>query len=450
MGNRWKCVSVAARGCVLTAGVPPTRCVCVLCVLQVDIESSSDESSGDEAVVKGFGASLGMTADDDDDDDDDDLFPHRTGAGAGAGAGATAAADSDSDSDSDSDAGAASGAEAASGGSGSEASDAAASGDSDSDDDDDNDSDDASDSDGEVARGPVKKKKAPAAPTTRVKDIKVPAKPKKAAKAAELAPLSKIVDANRTFAQLHLSRPLLRAVADMHYSTPTDIQWKAVPVALAGQDVCGSAQTGSGKTAAFLLPALERLLFRDKRMPAIRVLVVLPTRELASQCHYVCQQLTKYTDIRCALAVGGLSLKVQEAELRTRPDVVIGTPGRLLDHAVNSVAVYFDNIDILVLDEADRLLEMGFTEEVQELVKACPVERQTLFFSATMTSKVEELAKFTLKKPVKVSVNPMFDVTEQLSQEFVRVRKVGGAVLWCVVVCCVHALVTSATAPRAP
>ena len=121
--------------------------------------------------------------------------------------------------------------------------------------------------------------------------------------------------------------------------------------------------------------------------------------------------------------------QVQEAELRTRPDIVIGTPGRLIDHIHNSLAVHFDNVEILVLDEADRLLEMGFTEEVQEVAKAVPVERQTLFFSATMTSKVEELAKFTLKKPVRVSADPLFDIADKLSQEFVRIRKVGD-LLW--------------------
>jgi ATP-dependent RNA helicase DDX27 len=125
-------------------------------------------------------------------------------------------------------------------------------------------------------------------------------------------------------------------------------QWKTIPLALAGHDICGSAVTGSGKTAAFLLPSLERLMYRDKRSPATRVLVVLPTRELAQQCYDVCVQLTQFTDVQSCLVVGGLSMKAQEAELRARPDIVIATPGRLIDHLRNSAAVHFDAIDILV------------------------------------------------------------------------------------------------------
>jgi ATP-dependent RNA helicase DDX27 len=112
--------------------------------------------------------------------------------------------------------------------------------------------------------------------------------------------------------------------------------------------VCGSAQTGSGKTAAFLLPALERLLLRDKRFSATRVVVVLPTRELASQCYHVCCKLAQFTDVRTCLAVGGLSLKAQETELRKRPDIVIGTPGRLLDLVKNSPSIHFDDVEVLV------------------------------------------------------------------------------------------------------
>lgn len=142
--------------------------------------------------------------------------------------------------------------------------------------------------------------------------------------------------------------PPLRSFALLFACLHVHVQWKTIPPALAGHDICGSAQTGSGKTAAFLLPAIERLLFRDKRIPATRVVVVLPTRELATQCHEVAVKLCKYTDIRCCVVVGGLSLKTQEAELRTRPDIVIGTPGRLLDHLKNSPSIHFDNVDILV------------------------------------------------------------------------------------------------------
>lgn len=134
------------------------------------------------------------------------------------------------------------------------------------------------------------------------------------------------------------------------------------------------------------------------------------------------RELNKYTDIRSCLVVGGLSLKAQEAELRTRPDVVVCTPGRMIDHLRNSMSVHLDDVDILVLDEADRLLELGFTEEVEEVVKACPKGRQTLMFSATMTDDVDKLVKMSLKRPVRVSADPLYDLSQRLVQEFVRVR----------------------------
>lgn len=158
----------------------------------------------------------------------------------------------------------------------------------------------------------------------------------------------------QTFGELGLSRPLLAAINELGWKKPTPIQARAIPIALTGRDLLGSAVTGSGKTAAFLLPILERLLYRDRHVPAIRVLIILPTRELAAQCHEVCSALCKHCDIRCALVVGGLSVKVQEVELRARPDVVIATPGRLVDHLTNTMAVDCEDVEALVLDEADR------------------------------------------------------------------------------------------------
>jgi len=225
-----------------------------------------------------------------------------------------------------------------------------------------------------------------------------------------------------TFEDLRLSRPLLTAIRGLGWATPTPIQARALPLAMTGRDVLGSAVTGSGKTAAFLLPCLERLLFRDRSAPATRVLIVLPTRELATQCHAVARRLASATDIRCALVVGGLSSAVQAAELRTRPDVVIGTPGRMLDHLLNSPSVDCDDVDVLVLDEADRLLDMGFTDEVTQIVNLCPPSRQTLLFSATMTRDIEALATLSLRRPVEVTADPLFDMARTLTQEFVRLR----------------------------
>lgn len=157
------------------------------------------------------------------------------------------------------------------------------------------------------------------------------------------------------FPELNLSRSLLRAIEACGYVNPTPIQAQVIPHALAGRDICASAVTGSGKTAAFALPFLERLLFRPRDISATRVLVVTPTRELASQIHSVIQKLSQFTDITCALISGGKKdIRSQEAALRNRPDIVICTPGRIIDHLRNSRSVTLDDLDVLVLDEVDR------------------------------------------------------------------------------------------------
>ncbi|TYZ67126.1 hypothetical protein PybrP1_011221 [[Pythium] brassicae (nom. inval.)] len=225
-----------------------------------------------------------------------------------------------------------------------------------------------------------------------------------------------------TFADLKLSRPIMRAITQLGFEKPTPIQQRAIPIALTGKDICASAQTGSGKTAAFLLPILERLQFRSRRVQSTRVLIICPVRELATQCQSMLEQLSRFTDVTSALAVGGLPLKAQEAELRQCPDVVICTPGRMIDHLRNSRSIHMDDLEILVLDEADRLLELGFAEEVGELVRLCPVARQTMLFSATLTSKVDQLVSLSMKRPVRISTDPLFDMAKHLVQEFVRIR----------------------------
>ena len=225
------------------------------------------------------------------------------------------------------------------------------------------------------------------------------------------------------FNQLNLSRPLLRAIEALGYVTPTPVQTAVIPVVLAGKDVCASAVTGSGKTAAFGLPILERLLFRPKRLAATRVLILSPTRELAVQTHVMLTKLSQFTDMVCCLVVGGAkNMKAQEAELRARPDVVVCTPGRMLDHLMNTQSVALDDLEILVMDEVDQLVDLGFAAEVEQLVKECPRQRQTLLFSATMTAKVDALALLALNKPVRVRVDTSFEVAPRLDQEFVRVR----------------------------
>mmetsp|Transcript_21369 Transcript_21369/g.41893 ORF Transcript_21369/g.41893 Transcript_21369/m.41893 type:complete len:1005 (-) Transcript_21369:153-3167(-) len=225
-----------------------------------------------------------------------------------------------------------------------------------------------------------------------------------------------------TFAQLNLSRPLIRATQVLKFDRPTPIQARSIPYAMAGRDICGSAATGSGKTAAFLLPVLERLLFRPKRIKATRVLIVTPTRELTQQVLSMAEALAQFTDITMTAVVGGLSMDAQAMELRARPDIVVATPGRLIDHVLNTKSVDLDDVEILILDEADRLLELGFNDEVMQIVDFCPKNRQTLLFSATMTTSVNELADLSLKRAVRVETDPLYDMASRLVQEFVRVK----------------------------
>eukprot|EP00606_Chrysophyceae_sp_TOSAG23-5_P000781 GSChrysophyteH2.ASY1.ANO1.1183.1 assembled CDS len=185
------------------------------------------------------------------------------------------------------------------------------------------------------------------------------------------------------FSQLNLSRPLLRAVDAAGYTAPTAVQAKVIPYALAGRDVCASAVTGS------------------------------------------VQKLARFTDITCCLICGGKKdIKSQTVLLRQRPDIVVGTPGRIIDHLRNSASVNLQDLDVLVLDEVDRLLDLGFQAELEELVKHCPHGRQTLLFSATMTAKVEDLVKLSLRKPVRVKASGgPATIAPRLVQEFVRVRE---------------------------
>ena len=225
-----------------------------------------------------------------------------------------------------------------------------------------------------------------------------------------------------SFQSMHLSRPILRGLQTVGFTTPTPIQAKTIPIALMGKDLVGGAVTGSGKTGAFIVPILERLLYRPNKVPTTRVVILTPTRELAIQCHAVATKLAAHTDIKFTLAVGGLSLKMQEAELRHRPDVIIATPGRFIDHMRNSASFATDTVEILVLDEADRMLEDGFADELNEILTTLPKKRQTMLFSATMTSTVDRLIRVGLNKPVRLMVDSQKKTVGTLVQEFVRLR----------------------------
>lgn len=228
--------------------------------------------------------------------------------------------------------------------------------------------------------------------------------------------------ASKAFQSMSLSRPILRGIASMGFTAPTPIQSKTIPIALQGKDVVGGAVTGSGKTAAFIIPILERLLFRPKKIPTSRVAILMPTRELAVQCLNVSKKLASFTDITFCLLTGGFSLREQEQTLRSRPDVVIATPGRFIDHMRNSASFTTDTLEILVLDEADRMLDDGFADELNEILKTIPMSRQTMLFSATMTEQVDKLIRAGLKKPVRLMIDSRKQTVGTLTQEFLRLR----------------------------
>ena len=227
----------------------------------------------------------------------------------------------------------------------------------------------------------------------------------------------------KSFNDLHLSRPLCRACEKLGYTTPTPIQAAIIPIALTGRDVCGRAQTGSGKTAAFALPLLERMLHRPKNaVSAIHVVIMVPTRELAVQCAQMIERLGEYTNVQVATIVGGLSMERQAAALRQRPEIVVATPGRLIDHVRNTHSFGFEDVAAVVLDEADRLLEMGFLEEIKEIVRNMPRQRQTLLFSATLTSAVEELASLSMRNPARLSADSLGTTPMTLTEEIVKIK----------------------------
>jgi ATP-dependent RNA helicase RhlE len=194
---------------------------------------------------------------------------------------------------------------------------------------------------------------------------------------------------------------LLRAVRDAKYTTPTAIQVQAIPVALRGDDVLACAQTGTGKTAGFLLPILQRLAHGERG--GVRALVLTPTRELAAQIGESARTYGKYLRVRPAVVFGGVSLGPQTARLRHGADLLVATPGRLLDHMERGT-VAFGALAVLVLDEADRMLDMGFLPDVRRILRALPPVRQTLLFSATMPQEIESLAHETLRSPVVIDV----------------------------------------------
>ncbi|HZU88728.1 MAG TPA: DEAD/DEAH box helicase [Stellaceae bacterium] len=223
-----------------------------------------------------------------------------------------------------------------------------------------------------------------------------------------------------TFSDLRLGAPLLRALAAADYRTPTPIQAQAIPPLLAGHDVLGVAQTGTGKTAAFALPILHALAQRPEESGAPRALVLTPTRELAIQIDDSFRTYGRHLKLRSAAVFGGVGQKPQVAALTRGLDILVATPGRLLDLCAQGF-VRFDRLSVLVLDEADRMLDMGFLPDVQRIVARLPKERQTLLFSATMPGEVARLAASLLKRPVRVEVAPSATTVAAVEQRVIFV-----------------------------
>ena len=226
---------------------------------------------------------------------------------------------------------------------------------------------------------------------------------------------------------MNISEPVCRALLEKNYSTPTLIQEQAIPEALTGRDLLGLAQTGTGKTAAFAVPIIEQLLAapvpQRKGAPrSIRALILTPTRELAIQIDESLADYTRYTTLRHTVIFGGVKQKSQTDELRAGTDILTATPGRLLD-LMSQGFIRLDDVRHFVLDEADRMLDMGFIHDVKRLLPKLPPKKQTLFFSATMPDSIDRLAKSLLHNPARVEVTPASSVVEIISQSVYRVEK---------------------------
>ena len=226
-------------------------------------------------------------------------------------------------------------------------------------------------------------------------------------------PLPEVPKMDTPFTALGLNDRLAYGVQQMGYETPTPIQTQAIPMVLAGRDVIGSAQTGTGKTAAFALPILQRLASHG----AMRCLILEPTRELAVQVEEAFKNFAKFTDLRVTVVYGGVGYGKQREDLAHGMDILAATPGRLLDF-MEQGEVRLDHIDILVLDEVDRMLDMGFLPDVKRIVQKVPKARQTLFFTATLPPEIEQLAAWALRDPFKIAVSRERSTAETVSHGF--------------------------------
>ncbi|UVL77982.1 DEAD/DEAH box helicase [Pseudomonas putida] len=234
------------------------------------------------------------------------------------------------------------------------------------------------------------------------------------------------------FAKLGLIEPLLRTLQQLDYTTPTPVQAKAIPAVLAGRDLMAAAQTGTGKTAGFALPVLQRLALEGEKVASnsIRALVLVPTRELAEQVHNNVREYAENLPLSTYAVYGGVSINPQMMRLRRGVDLLVATPGRLLD-LFRQNAVKFNQVQTLVLDEADRMLDLGFAEELQSVYAALPRKRQTLLFSATFSDQIRVLAGLALNDPLSIEVSPRNATATSVKQWLVPVDKKRKEDLFC-------------------
>ncbi|MCM3635438.1 DEAD/DEAH box helicase [Paenibacillus camelliae] len=223
----------------------------------------------------------------------------------------------------------------------------------------------------------------------------------------------------KTFAEFGLEPKVLQAITELGFEESTPIQDKAIPIALTGQDLIGQAQTGTGKTAAFGIPLINKIPVSEERIVA---LIMTPTRELAIQVSEEIGKLTRYKGLRSLPIYGGQEIGRQIRALKKKPQIIIGTPGRLLDH-INRKTIRLEDVQTVVLDEADEMLDMGFMEDIQNILKQVPEERQTMLFSATMPANIQRLAQQFLKEPAHVSVIPKQVTAPSIEQSYIEVHE---------------------------
>lgn len=224
------------------------------------------------------------------------------------------------------------------------------------------------------------------------------------------------------FTDLHLIAPIAKAIQEQGYEQPTPIQAQAIPEILKGKDLIGCAQTGTGKTAAFAIPILQNLSKESRNGRQIKALILTPTRELAIQIEENIKAYGKYLPLKHLVIFGGVKQSQQEAALKRGIDLLVATPGRLLDFIGQGI-ISLKNLEVFVLDEADRMLDMGFVHDVKRILKLLPAKRQTLLFSATMPDEIQKLANSMLHQPIKVEVTPVSSTAETINQSVYFVEK---------------------------